>query len=64
MCASGLPNRNGNIHVKAASMMALDVVDAIANFKIAHQPQERMTVRVGLNTGAVMAGVVGRKMPR
>ena len=46
---------------KAASAMchfALDMIDALKEFNVEH-PEHKLDLRVGINTGHVVAGVVG-----
>ncbi|XP_062373919.1 guanylate cyclase 2G [Sardina pilchardus] len=64
MVASGLPIVNGNKHADEISTMALHFLAAIQLFKIRHMPTERLALRVGINSGPVVAGVVGTSMPR
>jgi hypothetical protein len=44
--------------------MSLHLLDAIAEFKIRHRPNDKLLLRIGIHTGPVCAGVVGLKMPR
>ncbi|KAG8431094.1 hypothetical protein GDO86_019440, partial [Hymenochirus boettgeri] len=64
MVASGLPIRNGILHVEEIATMSLHFLSAMMAFRIRHMPQERLKLRIGLNTGPVVAGVVGVTMPR
>lgn len=64
MCGSGLPVRNGNLHAREVARMSLDLRDAIACFKIPHKPDQKLRIRIGLNSGPCVAGVVGLKMPK
>ncbi|KAE8295953.1 Retinal guanylyl cyclase 2 [Larimichthys crocea] len=64
MVASGVPNRNGNQHAAEVANMSLDILHSIAAFKIKHMPEIKVKIRIGLHSGAVVAGVVGLTMPR
>jgi len=44
--------------------MSLDMLAALNRFAIPHRPAQLFSIRVGINTGPVVAGVVGTKMPR
>ncbi|XP_065362565.1 atrial natriuretic peptide receptor 1 isoform X2 [Calliphora vicina] len=64
MVVSGLPIRNGNQHAREIARLALALLEAVHNFKIHHRPNDRLKLRIGLHSGACVAGVVGLKMPR
>ncbi|KAM9716169.1 guanylate cyclase 2G [Menidia menidia] len=64
MVASGLPISNGNKHALEISMMALHFLRAIQVFEIPHMPNKILSIRVGIHSGPVVAGVVGTTMPR
>ncbi|XP_073774675.1 guanylate cyclase 2G isoform X3 [Danio rerio] len=64
MVASGLPISNGTLHAEEISTMALHFLSSIKRFKIRHLPNERLALRIGINSGPVVAGVVGSTMPR
>uniref|UniRef100_A0A671UMG1 Guanylate cyclase n=1 Tax=Sparus aurata TaxID=8175 RepID=A0A671UMG1_SPAAU len=64
MVASGVPNRNGTRHAAEVANMSLDILHSIAAFKIKHMPEIKVKIRIGLHSGAVVAGVVGLTMPR
>uniref|UniRef100_A0A182YC47 Guanylate cyclase n=1 Tax=Anopheles stephensi TaxID=30069 RepID=A0A182YC47_ANOST len=64
MVVSGLPIRNGLIHAAEIASMSLQLLEAVAEFKIRHRPNDRLFLRIGIHSGPVCAGVVGLKMPR
>uniref|UniRef100_A0A8B9JX77 Guanylate cyclase n=1 Tax=Astyanax mexicanus TaxID=7994 RepID=A0A8B9JX77_ASTMX len=64
MVASGLPIANGNRHAEDISIMALHFLNAIKRFRIRHLPNQKLALRIGINSGPVVAGVVGSTMPR
>ncbi|CAI9734495.1 atrial natriuretic peptide receptor 1-like [Octopus vulgaris] len=64
LVASGLPHRNGNRHSSEIADMSLFVVSAMLSFKVAHMPNHKLQVRIGLHTGPCCAGIVGIRMPR
>ncbi|WKY12613.1 hypothetical protein Q1695_003871 [Nippostrongylus brasiliensis] len=64
LCASGLPARNGVQHIKEICDLALELVMGLKDFRVPHLPQESISIRVGVHSGPVVAGVVGLTMPR
>ncbi|GBM03797.1 Receptor-type guanylate cyclase Gyc76C, partial [Araneus ventricosus] len=64
MVVSGLPIRNGDRHAGEIASLALRLRQAIETFEIRHRPNERLSLRIGINSGPCVAGVVGLKMPR
>ncbi|XGW11033.1 hypothetical protein V3C99_012494, partial [Haemonchus contortus] len=64
LCVSGLPRRNGHQHIKEICSMALGFMHALVDFRIPYLPNEQLNLRIGLHSGAVVAGVVGLTMPR
>jgi class 3 adenylate cyclase len=58
MVAGGLPVANDN-HAEAIAQMALDMQQAIQQFQT--QQGESFQIRIGINTGPVVAGVIGIK---
>ncbi|XP_071559904.1 atrial natriuretic peptide receptor 1 isoform X3 [Temnothorax nylanderi] len=63
MVASGLPERNGDEHAREIGLMALAILDAVRSFTIMHKQNTQLSVRIGVHSGPVCAGVVGQKMP-
>ncbi|CAI2347078.1 unnamed protein product [Caenorhabditis sp. 36 PRJEB53466] len=64
LCVSGLPVRNGNAHIKQIIELSLDFMAYCKSFKIPHLPREQVELRIGVNSGPCVAGVVGLSMPR
>lgn len=62
MVAGGLPVPRDD-SVEAIANMALDMQVAIADFQayLAKQKNEQFQIRIGINTGPVVAGVIGTK---
>lgn len=62
MVVSGAPEKDQN-HAEKVCDMALDMVEAITDLK---DPSTgtHLRIRVGVHSGAVVAGIVGLKMPR
>ncbi len=58
MVAGGLPIQQDN-HAEAIAQMALDMQQAIHQFQ--SQQGESVQIRIGINTGPVIAGVIGIK---
>ncbi|CAL8095198.1 unnamed protein product [Calicophoron daubneyi] len=64
LIASGCPVRT-KFHASLIAEMALDMVKYVQTVRDeSKDPPESLRIRVGLNTGLVVAGVVGVKMPR
>ncbi|XP_037823993.1 soluble guanylate cyclase 88E isoform X1 [Lucilia sericata] len=62
MVVAGAPEKDPN-HAEKVCDMALDMVDAITDLKDPSTGQH-LRIRVGVHSGAVVAGIVGLKMPR
>ncbi len=58
MAASGVPDPSPH-HARKAALVALEMQDAIATSAIAGRPG--LTLRIGINSGPVIAGVIGTK---
>ncbi|MFJ1257829.1 adenylate/guanylate cyclase domain-containing protein [Cupriavidus sp. CuC1] len=58
MAAAGLPIPATD-HAERAARMALDMIDSLDHFNERHG--HRLQLRVGINSGAVIAGVIGRR---
>ncbi|XP_028281644.1 atrial natriuretic peptide receptor 1 [Parambassis ranga] len=64
MVVSGLPVRNGKLHGREVARMSLALLDAVKSFRVQHQANQQLRLRIGIHSGPVCAGVVGLKMPR
>ncbi|XP_076472219.1 retinal guanylyl cyclase 1-like [Babylonia areolata] len=64
MVASGVPHRNGTKHAQEIATMALDLLAAVKQVHTPALSKGHLEVRIGLNSGPCVAGVVGSKMPR
>ena len=58
MAAAGVPNPRPD-HARMAALLALDMRDAVATSAVAAWPG--LEVRIGINSGPVVGGVIGRK---
>lgn len=64
MVVSGLPKTNGIQHAGEIASLSLHLLDSIRKFTIRHRPNDTLKLRIGIHSGACVAGVVGLKMPR
>ena len=58
MAAAGVPNPSPD-HARNAALLALDMRDVLATSAVAGQPG--LELRIGINSGPVVAGVIGTK---
>lgn len=49
MIVSGLPEKNGNLHVKEMAGVALSILDSVMTFTIPHKPERQLQIRIGKN---------------
>lgn len=60
MCAGGLPMPTQD-HAYKIVLAALDIIRFVNEVKIDNQQKTKFDIRIGINTGPVVAGVVGNK---
>jgi guanylate cyclase len=58
MAAAGVPDPHAD-HARRAALLALDMREAVATSTVAGR--EGLELRIGINSGPVVAGVIGRK---
>ncbi len=63
MIVSGLPVENEN-HASELATMAIHLGYAVQQFVYKKKPELKIRIRMGINSGSVVAGCVGTKMPR
>lgn len=63
MVVSGIPEVN-KYHAEEIATMSLHLLYAIDRYVFPNNPEVKIRVRIGLNSGPVVAGVIGSKMPR
>lgn len=51
MVVSGLPVKNGQKHAMEIANMSLSIMKAVQEFKIKHKPDEKIMIRIGINSG-------------
>ncbi|KAL5019723.1 hypothetical protein ScPMuIL_002615 [Solemya velum] len=54
MVVSGLPMRNAPEHARQIARVALSIVSKITSFRIAHQPNTVLRVRIGVHSGRLL----------
>jgi class 3 adenylate cyclase len=64
LVVSGVPKKNGDKHAAAICNMALDLKAACGSIVRPDIAPRTITIRAGVHTGKIVAGVVGSKMPR
>ena len=62
--ASGVPNRNGDLHAEQICAMTLDLLSSVKDVDIPHIPGEKIRLRIGVHSGECVAGLTGIKTPR
>ena len=51
MVVSGLPVPNGDDHARQISLLALHLLEEIWSFRIPHQPNRTLLLRIGIHSG-------------
>ncbi|XP_065934773.1 uncharacterized protein [Magallana gigas] len=64
MVASGLPNRKNDMHARDIAMFALNLLTVINQTRFSTCNDKMIQLRIGINTGPCMAGIVGSILPR
>lgn len=64
LVVSGVPKKNGDAHAAEICNMALDLKAACGAVVRPDIAPRTITIRAGVHTGKIVAGVVGNKMPR
>ncbi|KAL4225870.1 hypothetical protein ACF0H5_013859 [Mactra antiquata] len=64
MVASGLPNKNGDKHAPEIATLALAILNMMKNKTFPCSAKVNVQLRIGINTGSCMAGIVGNIMLR
>ena len=58
MVVSGLPIRNGDRHAGHVASMSIHLLTAITDFRIRHQPQASLRLRIGIHSGELVVAIV------
>ncbi|XP_055345205.1 soluble guanylate cyclase 88E-like [Paramacrobiotus metropolitanus] len=64
MVASGIPNRHGSQHASETASLALHIMQTVMDMDFPRLPDRKMQIRIGINSGPVVGGVVGLHLPR
>ncbi|XP_055347697.1 guanylate cyclase 2G-like [Paramacrobiotus metropolitanus] len=64
MIASGVPIRNGTLHAAEICLLALHLSVLSKAFSVPFRKGQHLVIRIGINAGPVVAGVIGLRMPR
>ena len=51
MVVSGLPERNGINHASQISLMSLELLNLVHDFRVPHDPSEQLRLRIGIHSG-------------
>ncbi|XP_055345251.1 soluble guanylate cyclase 88E-like [Paramacrobiotus metropolitanus] len=64
VCPSGIPNRHGNQHASETASLALHIMQTVMDMDFPRLPDRKLQIRIGINSGPVVGGVVGLHLPR
>ncbi|OQV15543.1 Atrial natriuretic peptide receptor 2 [Hypsibius exemplaris] len=64
MVVSGLPVPNGSHHADIISAMSITLMEKIRRLTFPTLPQRSYELRIGINSGPCVAGIIGLKLPR
>ncbi|CAI9730999.1 speract receptor-like [Octopus vulgaris] len=64
MVVSGIPEKNGDRHAGEIATMALDLMSHVTLLHADPMETDVLQLRVGMHSGPVVSGVVGKLMPR
>ncbi|XP_052827984.1 guanylate cyclase 2G-like [Octopus bimaculoides] len=64
MVVSGIPEKNGDRHAGEIATMALDLMSHVTILHVDPMETDVLQLRVGMHSGPVVSGVVGKLMPR
>ncbi len=51
MVASGLPERNGDLHAREVALLSLHLLVSVNDFSIPHLNSSKLRLRIGLHSG-------------
>eukprot|EP01135_Chromosphaera_perkinsii_P009468 Nk52_evm11s1763 gene=Nk52_evmTU11s1763 len=64
MAVSGVPQRNGMNHAKEICIFSLEMLKTLSDFTVPFDNSIKLKMRAGINSGPVMAGVLGTTVPQ
>ncbi|XP_036363771.1 uncharacterized protein LOC118765611 [Octopus sinensis] len=64
MVVSGIPEKNGDRHAGEIATMALDLMSYVTLLHVPNTESNVLQLRIGMHSGPVVSGVVGKLLPR